>query len=142
MTAPIGPRLSHEIWPRRGDRFLQDLSDAIRQGFRFIRMTLIPRLEQSIRTPLAGGETRILTLLADAPEEVRHLAFVAYRRLQSLGETEYRLVNALTEAATSSECPPAWSERLSCLAGELVAGRRCPTCLRQLQRRGIEVVTA
>jgi hypothetical protein len=142
MTAPFGPRPSEQIWPRSADRFLQDLSQAIRRGFRFIRMTLIPRLEQSIRTPLAGGAERIATLLDTAPEAVRRLALSAHQRLENLGETEYRLVNALTGAATSPECPPAWSERLSRLAGELAAGRRCSACLRPLKGSSIDLGTA
>lgn len=114
------------------DRLVQRLCEELPRGFALIRETLIPRLEGTIRTEVRDVHSRLARLTRSAPENVRRLVMAAFERLENLGQTEYRLINALTAAASSAECPADWARSLSRFAGELAAGQRCPTCMRRV----------
>lgn len=127
MLAPFKRRSREPIYAVTPNDLMVKLRQEVQWCLDFIRQQLIPRLEEAIERHL-NGRASLEALTRSAPDRVRRAVARAFDGLQSLGDTEYRVVNALTAAANSEGLEPEWRRRLARLGGEVAAGLRCPHC--------------
>ncbi|HXG33159.1 MAG TPA: hypothetical protein VNJ11_07330 [Bryobacteraceae bacterium] len=128
MVAPFIWRHSRrDVFAGTTEQILKALEFASREVMGFIRTTLIPGIEESIRKPF--------TLPANLPRPVASLIRSSYET-EDLGGTLYHFVNALSRAARLEKCPQDWRDRLMRAAGEITVGGRCPSCLQRVPGSG------
>lgn len=132
LLAPFKRRSRTPIYAATLQDLMVKLRKEVQRGLDFIRRQLIPRLQEAIERPL-DGRASLEALTRSAPDRVRTAVARAFEDLQALGDTEYRLINALT-AAANSELEPDWSRRLARLGGEVAVGLRCPSCWQRVSR--------
>lgn len=126
MIVPVTGSTLFFLWQHVNSLFQQ-----IQEHLHWTRVELIDRIRETM-VQTVDGRAGLAALTRGWPRVVRDAVARAFDRLEVLGETQYRLMNALSAAANTPNLDSYWQRRLATLAGEVGAGLRCLHCWQRL----------